>query len=906
MADNKSTRKRIFIIDGYAMLYRAHFAMIRNPLINSKGVHTSALFGFTNQVLKLLRLEKPDYLIAAFDSSEKTFRHKRYPEYKATREKMPEEMKEQLPYLWKLLEAMRIPTLEEPGFEADDIIGTLAIQAVENGLDAYIVSGDKDFMQLINEHVFLYAPSGRQAEIKVYDREGVIERWGVPPEKIIDLLGLMGDSSDNVPGVAGVGVKTAVKLLNEYGTLESALDHADEVKNKRAREGLQKCREEAVLSQELVTLKTDMNINADYKDMVTDGFDANAMDEIFRELEFQALQKQLNTFHGKVPTHEKRPEKDYSSILNKVDLDTFVKGVKKGKWLSFDLETTSVEPMLCDIVGLSFSSQADSGIYIPIQYKEKESNNFGGEDLTSVLEILKPVFENKSIPKTGQNVKFDALILKRHGVEVKGIKFDTLLAAHLLKPESRALKLDNLSMDHLNYRMVPIEDLIGKGKNQITMAEVELDKITFYAAEDADVALQLTHIFEKELKKEGLDQFFNSVEMPLLPVLLAIEFNGTFVNGKMLETMSTELGKKIERLVNDIQNEAGTEFNVNSTQQLASVLFDIKGLPEIKKRSTAENVLHRLKNENLIPGLILEYRKLNKLKNTYIDALPSLINHETRRIHSTFSQTITSTGRLSSSNPNFQNIPIRTEEGREIRKAFHSENEDWEIFSADYSQIELRIMAHLSQDKALVDAFNKGEDIHSRTAADVFDVPMDSVIPEMRRTAKIVNFGLIYGAGPFRMSQELGIPQKEAKTIIEAYFEKYSGIKNYIQSTVEKARELQYVETILGRRRPVWDIDSSNHLHREAAKRMAINMPIQGTNAEMIKLAMIEIQKKMDSKKMISKMILQVHDELVFEVYQEELLTLKPMVVNAMEKALPLSVPIVVDCGHGKSWYEAH
>ncbi len=906
MADNKSTRKSIFIIDGYAMLYRAHFAMIRNPLINSKGVHTSALFGFTNQVLKLLRLEKPDYLIAAFDSSEKTFRHKRYPEYKATREKMPEEMREQLPYLWKLLEAMRIPTLEEPGFEADDIIGTLAIQAVENGLDAYIVSGDKDFMQLINEHVFLYAPSGRQADIKVYDREGVIERWGVPPEKIIDLLGLMGDSSDNVPGVAGVGVKTAVKLLNEYGTLESALDHANEVKNKRAREGLQKCREEAFLSQELVTLKTDMNINADYKDMVTDGFDANAMDEILRELEFQALQKQLNTFHEEVPTHEKRSEKNYLSILNKVDLDTFVKGVKKGKWLSFDLETTSVKPMLCDIVGLSFSTQADSGVYIPIQYKEKESNNFGGEDLTSVLEILKPVFENKSIPKTGQNVKFDALILKRHGVEVKGIKFDTLLAAHLLKPESRALKLDNLSMDHLNYRMVPIEDLIGKGKNQITMAEVELDKITFYAAEDADVALQLTHIFEKELKKEELDRFFNSVEMPLLPVLLAMEFNGTFVNGKMLETMSAELGKKIDHLVNDIQNEAGTEFNVNSTQQLASVLFDIKGLPEIKKRSTAENVLHRLKNENLIPGLILEYRKLNKLKNTYIDALPSLINHETKRIHSTFSQTITSTGRLSSSNPNFQNIPIRTEEGKEIRKAFHSENEDWEIFSADYSQIELRIMAHLSQDKALVDAFNKGEDIHSRTAADVFDVPMDSVIPEMRRTAKIVNFGLIYGAGPYRMSQELGIPQKEAKTIIEAYFEKYSGIKNYIQSTVEKARELQYVETILGRRRPVWDIDSSNHLHREAAKRMAINMPIQGTNAEMIKLAMIEIQTKIDSKKMISKMILQVHDELVFEVYQEELQTLKPMVVNAMEKALPLSVPIVVDCGHGKSWYEAH
>jgi len=454
--------------------------------------------------------------------------------------------------------------------------------------------------------------------------------------------------------------------------------------------------------------------------------------------------------------------------------------------------------------------------------------------------------------------------------------------------------------------MLPIEDLIGKGRNQISMSEVELEKISFYASEDADIALQLTHIFDKKLKKQNLDKFFNEIEMPLLPVLLELEYNGMYVDSKMLSIMSDNLGNNIENLISNITKEAGTEFNINSTQQLANILFDIIGLPEIKKRSTAEEVLTRLKNEHPLPSLILEYRKLNKLKNTYIDALPTLINLKTKRIHSTFSQTVTSTGRLSSRNPNFQNIPIRTDLGREIRKAFKSENKDWIIFSADYSQIELRIMAHLSQDKTLLDAFNKGEDIHTRTAADVFNVDIDEVIPEMRRTAKIVNFGLLYGAGPFRMSQELGIPQKEAKSIIESYFERYSGIKDYIDSVIEYARANKYVKTILGRRRQVWDIDSNNHLHKEAAKRMAINMPIQGTNAEMIKIAMIDIQKELELKNMKSKMLLQIHDELVFEVPLEELNNLQNIVTNKMENSLPLSVPIVVDCGNGESWYEAH
>ncbi len=905
MYSKKLNKKRLFLIDGYAMLYRSHFALIRNPLINSKGMHTSALFGFINQVLKLIRKEKPDFLMAAFDSPKKTFRHERYPEYKATREKMPEEMREQLPYLWKLLKAMKIPTLEQPGFEADDIIGTLAVRANEKNLDTFIVSGDKDFMQLVNDNIFLYSPSGRQSEIKIYDKSGVKDKWGVPPEMIIDLLGLMGDSSDNVPGVMGVGEKTAVKLLKEYGTLENALDHADEVKNKRAREGLQSGREKALLSQELVTIDTNMNIDSNFEEMATDGFDVNELEGLFHELEFQALINQIKSFKSEVPSQNEESEKDYKTLLDLIDIQKFANSIKEGEWLSFDLETTSLDPMSCDIVGFSFATKKNQAIYIPIIYKEKEANLFD-DHLNLVLNILRPVFENSKIPKTGQNIKFDALILRNHGLKVFGLKFDTLLAAHLINPESRSLKLDNLSFEHLNYRMLPIEDLIGKGRNQISMSEVELEKISFYASEDADIALQLTHIFDKKLKKQNLDKFFNEIEMPLLPVLLELEYNGMYVDSKMLSKMSDNLGNKIENLISNITKEAGTEFNINSTQQLANILFDIIGLPEIKKRSTAEEVLTRLKNEHPLPSLILEYRKLNKLKNTYIDALPTLINLKTKRIHSTFSQTVTSTGRLSSRNPNFQNIPIRTDLGREIRKAFKSENKDWIIFSADYSQIELRIMAHLSQDKTLLDAFNKGEDIHTRTAADVFNVDIDEVIPEMRRTAKIVNFGLLYGAGPFRMSQELGIPQKEAKSIIESYFERYSGIKDYIDSVIEYARANKYVKTILGRRRQVWDIDSNNHLHKEAAKRMAINMPIQGTNAEMIKIAMIDIQKELELKNMKSKMLLQIHDELVFEVPLEELNNLQNIVTNKMENSLPLSVPIVVDCGNGESWYEAH
>ena len=905
MPPNNKENKRLYLIDGYAMLYRAHFAMIRNPLINSKGMHTSALFGFVNQIMKLINTEKPDLMIAAFDSPQKTFRHERYSEYKATREKMPEEMIEQLPYLWNILESMDIPLLEEPGFEADDIIGTLATKASKKGLDVFIVSGDKDFMQLINDKIFLYAPSGRQADIKIYDREGVIEKWGVPPEKIIDLLGLMGDSSDNVPGVLGVGEKTAVKLINEYGSLESSLDNANHVKNKRAREGLLNSKENAILSKELVTIETQMDLEINLSQLKTNNIKKESLAKIFQELEFESLAKQIIGVDVSIAPNKDKPKKDYLTLMNEDDVVVFFNDIKEGSWLSFDIETTSLDPMSCNVVGFSFSVSKNSGVYIPIRYPESKIPN--PDDYQSkIIEIIKPVMENSAIPKTGQNVKFDALILMRFGINVSGLEFDTMIAAHLLKPELRSIKLDSLSQEYLDYSMVPITDLIGTGRNQITMAEVDLESVAFYAAEDADIALQLTHIFLSKLEEEKLLSFFNEVELPLIPVLLKLEFTGMYVDLKLLDDMSKDFGKKIDMLIKDIHSESGFEFNVNSTQQLAKILFDVKGLPEIKKRSTAENVLEQLKEKHILPGMILEFRKLNKLKNTYIDALPELVNEASGRIHSSFNQAMTATGRLSSSNPNFQNIPIKTQEGREIRKAFRSSDSNWLIFSADYSQIELRIMAHLSQDEALVKAFNQGEDIHAATAASVFNVPLDQVQPAMRRTAKIVNFGLLYGAGPFRMSQELGIPQKEAKSLIEAYFATYSGIKKYVESMMEFAKENRFVTTLLGRKRPVWDIDSSNHLHREAAKRMAINMPIQGTSAEMIKLAMKSIHDSMLESKMQSKMLLQIHDELVFETPKDELDELKEMVTNKMINAMPLSVPIEVDSGFGKSWFEAH
>lgn len=909
MTQQNSKKKSLYLIDGYAMLYRAHFAFIRNPLMTSYGLPTSALFGFSNQVLNLIKKENPDYIAAVFDTAKKTFRHEKYPEYKATREKMPEELREQLPHLWDILNAMQITTLSKSGFEADDIIGTLAQWGSEDELDVFIVSGDKDFMQLINDHVFLYTSNGRNFEAQIIGREGVIEKWGVPPEKMIDLMGLMGDSSDNIPGVAGVGKVSAKKLILEYGSLEASLDNAEKISNKRVREGLLNNRENAVLSKELVTIDINVELDCNIDELKRSEFDIDALSELFRQFEFSGLMKQLPNFQMDTIPLPVESVKDYITVQNIDDLKLFINSIDSSKPLSLDLETTSIDPMLAKIVGFSFSVEKDKGFYIPIKYKDKSENNFGDDDLQIVLALLKPILENEKIVKIGQNIKYDALILKRFGIGVSGIGFDTMLAAHLVSPEARSYKIDKLSLEYLNYRMVPIEELIGTGRNQITMDEVELEKVTFYAVEDADVALQLFEILKEKLNENGLSDYYEQIEIPLIKVLLDMEKDGAFVDEKLLKSMSDELGKKLDTLIIDIYREAGMKFNINSTQQLANILFDIKGLRKIKKRSTAEEVLKQLVMEDDLPGLMLEYRKYNKLKNTYLDPFPELINPTTKRIHSSFNQTVTATGRLSSQNPNFQNIPIRSDVGREMRKAFRPQENGWKILSADYSQIELRIMAHLSKDPELINAFENNEDIHARTASSVFGVPIADVLPEMRRTAKVVNFAIMYGAGPFRMSQELGIPRSEAQVIIDVYFKQYSGIQNYIDETLEKARSMKYVETMLGRRRPVWDIDSDNHIRKEAAKRMAINMPIQGTAAEMIKKAMISIHHNIHSGQDEydkAKMILQVHDELLFEVPEDQVEALKKMVTFEMENALPLSVPIVVDCGVGNSWFEAH
>ena len=911
MTKENTKRKSLYLIDGYAILYRSHFAFIRNPLITSTGMHTSALYGFSNSILNMVKRENPDYIAAVFDTAKKTFRHEKFPEYKATREKMPDELCEQLPHLWDLLNAMQITTLSKPGFEADDIIGTLAKWGTQHELDVYIVSGDKDFMQLINDHTFMYNSIGRQLETQIIDRDGVIEKWGVPPEKMIDLMGLMGDASDNIPGVAGVGKVSAKKLILEYDSLEASLDNAEKIGNKRVREGLLNNRENAILSKELVTIDTNVELDYNVDQLKRSEFDFDTLSELFTQFEFSGLLKQLPNFQMETIPEIDNPTKDYITIINKNDLKSFIKNVDPSKPISIDLETTSIDPMLAEIVGLSFSIEKDMGFYIPILYKEKTKNNFGDDDLQSVLSFLKPILENEKIIKIGQNIKYDALILKRFGININGIGFDTMLAAHLVSPETRSYKIDNLSLEFLNYRMVPIEELIGTGRNQITMDEIELEKVSFYAVEDADVAMQLYEIFKEKLIENNLTDYYQQIELPLINVLIDMEKEGAYVDDKLLNSMSDELGKKLDQLIVDIYNEAGMEFNINSTQQLANILFDIKGLRKIRKRSTAEEVLKQLVMQDKLPSLILEYRKYSKLKNTYLDPFPELINPITKRIHSSFNQTVAATGRLSSQNPNFQNIPIKTDVGREMRKAFRPQEKGWKILSADYSQIELRIMAHLSKDPELIKAFENNEDIHARTASSVFGVPIEDVLPEMRRTAKIVNFGIMYGAGPFRMSNELGIPRSEAQAIIEVYFKQYSGIQNYIDETLEQAHSKKYVQTILGRKRPVWDIDSDNHIRREAAKRMAINMPIQGTAAEMIKKAMISIHYKIHSETKNSgynkaKMILQVHDELLFEVPEDQVEALTMIVVYEMENALPLSVPIVVDCGVGNSWFEAH
>ena len=896
--------KRLFLIDGMAQIYRAHFAMIKNPLTTKDGRHTSAIFGFMNSLFKLLRDENPDYIAVVLDCKEPTFRHKLYTEYKATREKMPDELVEQLEPLYEVISHTNIPILKKPGYEADDIIGTLVKKAEQAGLVTYMVTGDKDMMQLVSETTFMYSPGNRFKPTTIYDKIKVKEKWGVGPDGIIDMLALVGDTSDNVPGVDGVGPKTAKKLLDQYKDIETILEHADEAKNKRVREGLQNGRDLVHLSRELVTIHCDVPVEFHIEELIRKDMNGEALTYDFQDLEMYSLITQVEALSDNGVVALEQPDKNYQTILTQTDLDLLITTISNAELISFDLETTSITPLQADIVGLSFSVKANDGYYIPVEYPEKESKP--GLTLDAVLEKLKPIFENENNRFCGQNIKYDALVLSRYGIHLGNIVFDTMIAEYMLHPEKNSYKMDYLSIDYLNYRMVPIDNLIGTGLHQKSMAEVPLEDIAFYASEDADIAFQLAEILKDKLEKESLFEPYNDIEIPLIPVLTTIEKNGVYLNLDFLADLSRQFGEGLEKLTEKIHQMAGREFNINSPKQLGEILFDELELKPIRKRSTAVEVLAVLKNYHPLPEEVLKYRHLAKLKNTYVDAIPNYVNKETGRVHTSLNQTIAATGRLSSTSPNFQNIPIRTETGREVRKAFVPQNSDWVILSADYSQVELRIMAHYSQEPELIKAFEENSDIHSRTAALVNGIAEAEVTPDQRRSAKVVNFGIMYGAGPYRMSQELGISMADAKILIDNYFATYPGIRKYMDETISLARDRGYVETLYKRRRKTGNLDASNRNIVQAEERVAINMPIQGTAADIIKIAMINIHNKMESENYQSKMILQIHDELLFECPKAEVDKLAAMVVEKMEGAVSLSVPLKVDWNYGSSWYEAH
>ena len=900
-----TTPKRLFLIDGMALIYRAHFALIKNPLLTADGRHTSAIYGFMNSLFKLLREENPDYISIVLDCKEPTFRHVIYTEYKATREKMPQELVEQLEPLYSVIEATKIPMIKLPGYEADDIMGTLAKKAEKESLQTFIVTGDKDMMQLVNDFTFVYTPGNRFKPTTIYDAKKVYEKWGIGPDGIIDLLALMGDTSDNVPGIDGVGPKTAVKILNEYGSIETALENAEHIKNKRAREGMMNGKDLVHLSKELVTIKCDVPVEFHLEQLLRQSMDAEELTQKFQDLELYSLIQHVSKFSDDIVEFEK-PKKNYKTVTHVDELDSLILALKKSNPISFDLETTSIIALQADIVGLSFSVKENEGWYIPAIYPEKVASLFDEFSLTVILDKLKALFEGTETHFCGQNLKYDALVLSRYDIDLNGIVFDSMIAEHLLHPEKNSYKLDYLALDYLNYRMIPIEDLIGKGAKQISMADVPLKEIAFYATEDADVALQVALKQQPLIPEENLSEPFEKIEMPLLPVLITMEKNGVYLDLTFLKKLSAVLAEKLDALISDIHALAGHDFNINSPQQLAVVLFDELELKPIRKRSTAVEVLKVLKNHHPLPEHILEYRHLAKLKNTYIDAFPNHVHPKTGRIHTSLNQTIAATGRLSSTNPNFQNIPIRTEIGREIRKAFCVQNPDHIMLSADYSQIELRIMADFSQEPALIEAFKNGTDIHTRTAALVFSVDESEISADQRRTAKVVNFGIMYGAGPFRMSQELGISMADARKLIDTYFTSYPGIRRYMDETLASAHENGYVKTRLGRRRKMTQLNSGNHNLVKAEERAAINMPIQGTAADLIKIAMINIHRKMAAENYTSKMILQIHDELLFEGPPEEMDKLSKMVVEEMEGAMALSVPLKVDWKIGKNWYEAH
>ncbi len=930
MNKEEENKKRLFLLDAYALIFRAYYAFIKNPRYNSKGLNTSAILGFVNTLEELLQKEKPSHIAVVFDPPSPTFRHKLYDEYKANREATPEDIKKSVPLIKELLEGFNIPVIETPGFEADDVIGTLAKKAEEKGYDTFMVTPDKDFAQLVSDRVFMYKPRKGGEDAEIWGPQQVRERFHVEhPEQVVDILALWGDSADNIPGAPGVGEKTSKKLINEFGSLNSLFEKTSELKGK-LRENIENNRKQIELSKQLATISLDAPVDFNEPQFRKQEPDKTRLKELFDILEFKTIARRiLGESAGE--NDEKKPfqpslfeggggkeegistlaDSNLSSITHHYTIahtiemvEKFVREMSGKSEFCFDTETTGLDVMNAELVGIAFSAKEHEANYIPIPDEKEQEKNF--------LETLKPLFENREIRKIGQNIKYDIQMLKNYGIEVEGELFDTMLAHYLIQPEQRH-NLSYLSESYLQYTPVEIEQLIGsKEKTQISMRSVPVETVAEYAGEDADLTWQLEKILARELADQDLQELADTVEMPLIYVLADMERNGVRLDKEVLNQYAITLRDEIGSLEQEIFNLAGMEFNIASPKQLGEVLFDYLKITDNPKKtktkqySTSEDVLSRLNDKHPIVAKVLEHRSVKKLLSTYVEVLPGLVHAKTGKIHTSFNQAVAATGRLSSNNPNLQNIPIREERGREIRKAFIPSDEEHLLFSADYSQIELRLMAHMSGDENMIEAFVSNEDIHRATAAKIHDIPIDQVSPKMRSQAKTANFGIIYGISSFGLSQRLNVSRKEANELIQEYFNSYPDVKKYMINSIVQARETGYVKTIMGRRRYLPDLQSRNSVVRGMAERNAINAPIQGSAADIIKLAMIRIHKQMKENKMQSKMILQVHDELIFDVYEPELEEVKKIVLSNMEQAVTLKVPLTVDWGTGKNWLEAH
>jgi len=923
---------KLFLLDAYALIYRSYYAFIKSPRVSSKGLNTSAIFGFVNTLEEVLKKENPTHIAVAFDPEGPTFRHDAYEHYKAQRQETPEDIRTAVPIIKQIIDAYNIKRVEVPCYEADDVIGTIAKKAEKEGIQVYMMTPDKDYGQLTSENIFMYKPKFAGVGFDVLDDKAIMQKYNIAsPLLMIDLLGLIGDTSDNIPGCPGVGPKTAEKLLSEYGTIENILDHTSEIKGS-LKTKLEENKEQIIFSKFLATIKTDVPIDFVVEEFERKDIDEEKLENLFEELEFRTLINRVLKRDLKKDNPKKddanqgflfaefaatsKEEKKYSKLLELNDMvysyhliDTeegmteLNDKILSCDFCSFDTETTGVDPCDSELVGMSFSFEEGEAYYVPV------SQNF--EDAKKQVEIFRPFLENDKIVKIGQNIKYDIIVLKKYGIEVRGPLFDTMIAHYLLNPELRH-NMDYMAETYLNYKTIHIDELIGsRGKNQRNMRDLPPKDIMNYACEDADVTLKLKNILEKEIEKNGFSDLLYKIELPLIYVLADMEFTGVTLDTKALKESSDNLTKVMQGIEQEIYKLGSFEFNINSAKQVGEVLFDrLKIVDKPKKTktgqyTTSEETLESLKDTHPIVSKILEYRGLKKLLSTYIDALPQLINKRDGKVHTSYNQTVTATGRLSSSNPNLQNIPIRDEQGKEIRKAFIADD-DCIFFSADYSQIELRIMAHLSQDPNMIDAFNSNQDIHAATAAKIFKIPIEKVTSDMRRKAKTANFGIIYGISVFGLAERLSIPRSEAKELIDGYFETYPKVKEYMDESIRIAREKGYVETLLGRKRFLPDINSRNATVRGYAERNAINAPIQGSAADIIKMAMNNIFEKFTQEGIKSKMILQVHDELNFNVFADELPRVKEIVTEEMEQAYKLIVDIKVDSGTGNNWLEAH